>query len=158
MSSHHTHAAPLLSRDPAIAMQEMMSTIDTIRDVYTRETDALTASNTKAFLELQDEKLQAARRYQQSVEELLNRGDEIRNVNPLTKKRLQEMQNEFSILTKKNIDALDRMQKTVGRLGETISQAARDAARKTRTFSYGQTGKVQEGSNRTVSMGISETA
>ena len=158
MSHQQSQSAPLLSRDPVTAMQEMMSTIDSIRDVYTRETDALTSSNTKAFLEIQDEKLQAARRYQKSIEEMLTRTDEMKAMNPLTKKRLFEMQREFSDLTKKNLEALDRMQRTVASLGETISQVARDSAKKHRTFSYGQTGKVQEGTKRTVSMGVSETA
>ena len=147
-----------MSLSPEAAMQEMMVTIDQIRDVYTRETEALDATNTHAFLEMQQEKLQAARKYQLGIEDIMRRRDEFKNISPLTKKRLADMQAEFAAITRKNMEALDRMQRCVHRMGETISAAAREAAAKHTTFSYGQSGRANVNVKQAVSMGISETA
>lgn len=147
-----------MSLSPEEAIQDMMGTIDTIRDVYARETEALTAANTRAFLDMQEEKLQAARKYQIGIEAILNRRGDFKNVNPVMKKRLADMQAEFAAITRKNMEALDRMQRCVHRMGETISSAARETAAKNRTFSYGENGKAHVNVRQAVSMGISETA
>jgi hypothetical protein len=149
---------PAFSTDPNTAMLEMMHTIDTLRGVYVRETEALDKADTQSFLALQEQKLDAARHYQHGVEEFLKRSEEMRSVNPLAKKRLKDMQEEFSTLAIKNMDALSRMQRTIERLGNTLRSAARDAAKKQRALSYGETGKITDDSRRTVSMGVSETA
>jgi hypothetical protein len=149
---------PVLPADPNMAMQQMMDTIDTLRHVYVRETEALTSADTQTFLGLQEEKLTVARKYQRSIEEFLGRSEEMRSVNPLARKRLAQMQKDFSNLANQNLEALSRMQRTIERVGNTLRNAARDAAKKQRAFSYGETGKLQSDDNRRVSMGISETA
>ena len=152
-------AKRVLSSDPGIAMQEMMDTIDTLRAVYVRETDALVVADTKAFLALQEEKLEAARAYQETVQEFLTRKEEMKNVNPLMKKQLEDMQSEFSSLAKKNMDALQSMQRSVERLGSTIRNAAKDSAQKERAVSYGEGGRLQSTEQKVISTGsVSETA
>lgn len=162
MSSPHTEnfsrKASLLSNDPSKAMQEMMETIDTLRNIYVRETGALVAANTQAFLDLQQEKLNAARNYQRSIEEIISRKDEMKVVNPLIKKRLGDMQQQFSVLARENMEALARMRRCVSQLGETISNAARKTAKKQGVYSYGENGHLQTSNRKSVSMGISETA
>ena len=162
MSSPHTENSsrnsPLLSKDPGKAMQEMMETIDKLRGIYVRETGALVAANTQAFLDIQQEKLNAARNYQRSIEEIINRKDEMKAVNPIIKKRLNDMQQQFSVLARENMEALARMRRCVGQLGETISNAARKTAKNQRAYSYGENGHLQISSKKSVSMGISETA
>lgn len=148
----------LLSSDPEKAMQEMMETIDSLRDVYVRETDALESVDTKAFLDIQEEKLSAAKRYQMNVEQMLARREELKEVNPLLRKRLEEMQAEFAELSKKNVEALERMQRTTDRLGDTIRDAAKEAAKKNNAFSYGESGTMHGAEKKSVSMGVSETA
>ncbi|MCB1563112.1 MAG: flagellar protein FlgN [Alphaproteobacteria bacterium] len=150
--------AHFLSQDPEQAMQEMMESIDTLRAVYQEETEALITVNTQAFLDLQTQKLEAARTYQQGIEEILERREEMQNVNPLTKKRLAEMQKNFSTLSEQNMEALKRMQRTMDRLSQTIRKAAKDAAHKQRAFSYGENGTLQSDNGKIVSTGISETA
>lgn len=153
-----TKNVPFLSKNPEKAIQEMMSTIDDLRSVYKTETEALLVADTQTFLDIQAEKLKAAQRYQCSVEEMLTRKDEMQGINPLTKKRLEDMQKDFFALSKKNMEALQRMQRTTERLGLTIRKAAKNAAQKQRAFSYGETGALKGDDGKLVSTGISETA
>lgn len=159
--SRNTKANPqkFLSADPNRAMQEMMDTIDTLRGVYIRETDALNNTDTKAFLELQEKKLDIARKYQMGIEDLLARKDQMKTVNPLLKNRLATMQKEFAELADRNMEALKRMQRCTERLGAVIMNAAKESASKQRAVAYGQCGTMKDrNEKKTVSMGISETA
>jgi hypothetical protein len=146
------------SKDPNKAMQEMMQTIDTLRDVYVKENAALDAADTNAFLELQELKLETARDYQNGIENILARKEQMNKINPLLKKRLVEMQKGFSELTTKNMESLKRMQRSTHRLGEMLMDAARDAAKSQRTHVYGETGAIRGKDKKSVSMGLSETA
>ncbi len=146
------------SKDPNKAMQEMMETIDTLRDVYVQENAALDATDTHAFLQLQELKLETARDYQNGIENILARKEQMKNVNPLIKKRLVEMQKGFAELTAKNMESLKRMQRSTHRLGELLMDAAKDAAKSKRTHVYGETGAIRGGDKKSVSMGLSETA
>jgi hypothetical protein len=148
----------VLPKDPNAAMQEMMSTIDALRNVYLRETEALEAANTKAFLGMQSEKLLIARAYQDGVGQILDRKDEMKKSNPLLRRRLEDMQKDFADITTKNMDALKRMGRVAERLGNTIRVAAKDAAVRSRTYSYGETGSIKGSERKSVSMGVSETA
>jgi hypothetical protein len=160
MTTHHAQVENLapLPKDPASAMQEMMNSIDALRRIYLRENAALEASNTREFLELQDEKLTAARIYQRRIEEIMGRREEMKNVSPAAKMKLENMQQDFAVISRTNLEAIDRMRRCVNRLGETISSAAREAAKKQRSFSYGETGHIKNSARKTVSMGVSETA
>jgi hypothetical protein len=146
------------SKEPNKAMQEMMETIDSLRGIYTKENEALSAADTKAFLELQEKKLEVARDYQSGIETMLTRKDQMKTVNPLLKKRLVESQKNFSDLTTKNMELLKRMQKSTHRLGEVIMNAAKDAAKSQRSHVYGETGTIRGAEKKSVSMGLSETA
>ena len=148
----------VLPKDPNAAMQEMMSTIDALRNVYRRETEALEAADTKAFLEMQSEKLLIARAYQDGIGQILDRKDEMKKSNPLLRRRLEDMQKDFADLTAKNMDALKCMGRVAERLGNTIRVAAKDAAVRSRTYSYGETGSIKGSERKSVSMGVSETA
>ena len=146
------------SAEPNRAMQEMMETIDSLRGIYIKENEALDAADTKAFLELQERKLEVARDYQSGIETILARKDQMKSVNPLLKNRLIQMQKNFSELTAKNMDSLKRMQKSTHRLGEVIMNAAKDAAKSQRSHVYGETGTLRGAEKKSVSMGLSETA
>ncbi len=156
MSSEMEHV--VFSKNPNAAIQEMMGTIDSLRNIYKRETDALEAADMKTFLEMQSEKLKAARAYQEGIEQILDRKDEMKTVNPLLKKRLEDMQRDFTDLSVKNMDALKRMGRVTDRLGNTIRVAAKNAAVKSRSFSYGENGTLKSSEKKSVSMGVSETA
>jgi prefoldin subunit 5 len=152
-----TNQALAFSADPNLAMQEMMSVIDALRSVYVRENEVLAASDARAFVEIQKEKFEAAQKYQAGVEDLMKRKESMKSASPVLKNRLVEMEKEFSQISEKNIEALKRMQRCVERVGQTIMNAAKDAARKRRAVAYGESGALR-GDAKTVSMGVSETA
>ncbi len=147
-----------LSHNSAKAMQEMMSTIDALRTIYVRETEALDGADTKTFLSMQDEKLEAARNYQSRIQQMLARKAEMRKADPTLRRRLQEMQSDFSQLAKKNAEALKRMDRCVERLGNTIRRAAKEEAKRQRSFSYDATGSMRHAERKAISTGLSETA
>ena len=155
---NETAPSTVLSSDPRKALKEVMSTIDQLRGVYIRETEALEKADTQSFFTLQDEKLSVARLYQKSIQELLIRKEELKSTPLDMRQKLEAMQKDFSALTKNNMEALSRMQRSVDRLGNTLRNAAKDTAKKERVFSYGETGRVDHDDKKPLSTGISETA
>ncbi|MCB9982319.1 MAG: hypothetical protein H6861_01420 [Rhodospirillales bacterium] len=147
-----------LSADPNKAMQEMMDVIDHMRGVYIRETDALEHMDTKGFLALQDEKIQATNIYKSGIEDILQRKNEMKSVQPNLKKQLERMQAEFAALSSQNMVALKRMQRTMERLGQTVQKAAKESVNRQRAFSYTPSGQLQHDERKGISTGISETA
>lgn len=146
-----------LSPDPKKAIQDMMQTIDALRNVYVAETMALAKSDTSAFLGLQDKKIEAAQNYHTGISEFLARKDEILTVHPDLKSLIRKKQEEFSEIARENLDALDRMRRTVDRMGNRIMQAARDAATR-EGVTYGKSGNMSGYKNRPVTMGLNESA
>lgn len=146
----------ILSKNPERAMQEMMETIDRIRSVYTEETDALLQTDTMKFLQLQDKKVAAAQDYQAGVAQIVARKDEIKKAVPGLHTALQKKQEEFAVIAVKNIEALTRMRRTVQRLGEHLTAAARTAIER-KSVNYGATGSINR-PKHTVSIGINESA
>lgn len=146
------------ANDAGRAMQDMMATIDALRGVYVRETEALENTDTKTFLSLQDEKLEIAQLYKRGIEALMTRKDDLKSASPTVKGQLAAAQKEFATLANRNMEALQRMQRSTERLGHTIMGAAKDAARKQQAFSYGENGLVHKNEKKTVSMGFGETA
>lgn len=145
-----------LSASPEKAMQEMMEAIDGLRDVYAEETEALQQIDTMKFLKLQDKKITAARNYQSGIDQILKRRDEFKSTPEDVREELKKKQEEFSALATANIEALDRMHKTVRRLGERVMNAAREAAIKN-SPNYSSKGSMNH-KNRGVSIGINESA
>lgn len=149
-------AATVLSRNPDKAIQEMMETIDALRAVYRDENDALKRSDSKAFVGLQDRKIRIAREYQNNTQQLLERKAEFSGASPALRKRLLDAHQEFTTLAAENMAGLERMRKSVQRLGDRIMSAARDAARKN-TPNYGSSGNLNT-NTRSVSISLNESA
>src|SRR5688572_9417982 len=119
MTTQQAERSIVLSKNPNAAMQEMMSTIEALRGVYQRETAALEAADARTFLGMQNEKLILAHKYQDGVEKIIQRHDEMKTTNPLLRRRLEDMQKSFSELSVRNMDALQRMQRVSTNLGNT---------------------------------------
>lgn len=147
-----------LSSNPKKAMQEMMDAIDELRFVYEQETSALMESDAKRFLALQDNKLATARNYQRGIEQMLERKEEMKNADPELRTKLRDMQADFSQLARKNMVALERMQKAMDRFGGTLREAAKEAVKKDRATSYTANGAMAIDEVKQISTGISETA
>ncbi|MBU0800696.1 MAG: flagellar protein FlgN [Alphaproteobacteria bacterium] len=146
----------VLSRDPRKAMEEMMATIDALRTVYVEETDALEKCDTQTFLALQDRKIASANKYQSGIAQILARKDEMRAADPTLRIRLVTMQEDFSNLSARNIEALNRVSRGVKKLGDRIMNSARDAAAKD-AVNYGKKGLLNKYKGP-VSIGVSEQA
>jgi hypothetical protein len=144
--------------DLSHAIEDMLSAADSMNAVFAVETEALERFDAKAFLKLQDSKLNSARRYQQSAEIVMKHRADLKNLGDDVKARLEAKQAEFAALGQRNMTALHRMQKATERFGDTLRNAAKDAVRKTQTFSYGQSGIINESRGKGISMGLSETA
>lgn len=151
-----TAKAFILSGDPNKAMQQMMDTIDSLREVYREENDALSHSDTKRFLSLQDRKIEIARNYQDGAQQLLERKSDLKKINLDLKDKLVDMQSEFSGLMSENLKQLDRMRRGVNRLNDKIMTSARESAR-TKNVNYSQGGNLNL-NERSVSIGLNESA
>lgn len=146
----------MLSRNPERAMEETIKHIETLQRVYEAETQALIDVDSKAFMQLQDEKLRAAQMYQNSIQEIISRKAEMVNVNPRLKDKLMAMQKDFQDMATVNKAALERMQRGVRRFGDTLRTAAKRIVNN--RSAYGENGQMKENTKKRVSIGLSETA
>lgn len=145
----------ILSRDPAAAMQDMMSAIDALRNIYIEENEALTSADTKRFLDLQERKMAAARDYQHGAEQIIARKDEFKDISPETKEKFSAMQKDFSLLASKNLRSIHKMRRGVQRLNDRIMTLAREKVR-TGNVNYGASGSL-EPNDRRLSIGLNES-
>jgi hypothetical protein len=147
---------PVLSSRPDEALRQMMRTVDELKAVYAEENAALLAADTKLFIALQDRKIAIVRNYQACAQQIIDRREEFRNTSPAVRRQLQAMQEDFSQLAAVNIKAIDRVSKSVQRLGARIMRAAREAVQK-KSVNYGSSGNINK-IERAVSLGFSESA
>lgn len=145
----------ILSGDPDKAMQQMMDTIDSLREIYVEENKALLASDTQTFLRLQKKKISAARRYQTGAEQMRGRKDELQHIDNALKQQLISKQEEFSGIMAENLKAIDRMRRGVARLNDRIMSSARESAQKN-NINYSEQGRLNK-NERPVSIGLSES-
>ncbi len=131
--------------DINMALTHTILAVNALADVLVRETAALKETKTKAFMDLQDEKVDAGRRYELLVTNLMERGSAVKKADPKLKSRLQSFQAHFGEIAAENLKWLDRMKNATGRLGETIMREARKSAQKQTQFAYGASGTMQKG-------------
>lgn len=157
MTTELQMSTSVLSANPAEALQDMMQTLDTLRSVYEEETKALQVSDIKAFFALQNKKIAAAQDYHAGIAELITRKDEMLDVHPDMKTIFGRKHDEFSTVARDNMEALDRMRRTVDRLGNRMIRAARDSAAR-ESASYSAKGHMSGGRNKPITMGLNESA
>jgi hypothetical protein len=146
-----------VSADPARVMQDLMQSMDALRDLYKQENTALKTADTPAFFALQEEKIQLAQNYQSQMERVLSRKDDVLLVHPDFKSLVRKKQEEFTQLATENLTSLSRMRRTAERMGQRIIDAARIAARQ-ESVSYGATGDLNSTRANPVTTGINESA
>ena len=148
----------VLSRDTNTALNEVMRTIHALEDVYKDETAALKNMDRNTFLSLQDSKFTAARNYQSHMEQIMARKGEIQSADPSIKEKLKNVYAEFSEHSQNNMRAIERMQRSTERLGNTIRNAAIRSAQDQRGCGYGDNGKISpHAQSKAVSSGFGET-
>ncbi len=142
--------------DINVALLHTIIAVTALRDVILKENDALSHSKTAVFLELQDEKVEVARRYEMLVNNLMSRGEQTKKADAKLKSQLQRLQGDFSIACKRNLELIERMKTATGALSERIMKAARKSADAATQFAYGSSGKMQKGNRATI--GVEERA
>ncbi len=142
--------------DINVALLHTIIAVTALRDVLMKENDALAASNTVLFLELQDEKVEVARRYELLVNNLMSRGEQTKMADAKLKSQLQRLQGDFSNVCHRNLELIERMKNATGALSERIMKAARKSADAATQFAYGSSGKMQKGNRATI--GVEERA
>jgi hypothetical protein len=141
-----------------MALRDMIAAVESLKSVYVRENAALESADTNIFMALQQEKLNAAQKYQSMARELMNRKDEMKSASLVLKQRLLEIERDFAGYAEKNLDFIARMQRSTERLGGMIMDAAKEALKKTRAVAYGDNGIMRSDERRIVSTGMIETA
>ncbi len=154
----HKHNTMALPASPRKAVEEMIAIVTNIQKLYVAENQSLDDSNIQDFLQLQPLKLSLAQRYESGIHQIIKRKDEMKDVEPHLKNKLQIMQRDFTQLANKNRSALERMQRITARLGETIRSAAKDVVENRIATGYSAEGAMQRHKKGNMSVGISETA
>lgn len=148
-----------LPRDVNAALKTVIGTVSGMNAIYTEETAALDALDTPRFLALQPTKIERATHYHAHITEMLSRKEELHKADPRLKSALRNLYAAFDDLSKRNLEALDRMKHGTERLGQTIRNAAVNAAKSQRNLSYGESGTLSNSiKNKVISTGLSETA
>jgi hypothetical protein len=142
--------------DVNVALLHTIIAVTALKDVLVKETDALKNSKTSLFLDLQDEKVEVARRYELLVNNLMARGAELKSADPKLKDRLNRLQASFSEVSNENLAWIRRMENATKKLGETIMKSARKTAESQTQFAYGASGKMQKGTKALI--GLDERA
>lgn len=142
--------------DVNVAILHTIIAVTALRDVLLKETDALKNAKTSLFLELQDEKVEVARRYETLVNNLMARGGEVKKADAKLKEQLTRLQADFSKVSAENLAWIRRMESATKKLGETIMKSARKSAEKQTQFAYGASGKMQKGNKALI--GVDERA
>jgi len=142
--------------DINVALLHTIIAVTALRDVMLKENDALAQSSSRAFMALQDEKVEVARRYEILVNALMDRPDEIKSADRKLKEQLQRLQTSFGDVAKTNRDSLDRMRNATRLLSERIMKSARKDIEKQTQFAYGANGAMQKGSKTLI--GVDERA
>jgi hypothetical protein len=141
--------------DINVALLHTIIAVTALRDVLTKETEALKMTKSALFLELQDEMVEVARRYETLVNALMDRPGELKNADAKLKSQLQRLQADFNIVTNENLQWIERMRAATEKLGERIMKSARTSAERQTQFAYGASGKMQRGASK-VSIGTDE--
>ncbi len=147
-----------LAKDTNKALDEVAMTVKNLGKIYEEEIIALEKVDNNAFLELQGKKLAAAREYQHDMGQMLARKNEIKSASPAIKNKLRKLQEDFADLSRKNMEAIERMQRCTERLGNTLRSAViRDAQRES-GYGYSENGAISnKATRRAISSGLSET-
>jgi len=132
------------------AIGNVIAAAEALEDIYCAEINALKKTDTNAFMALQNNKIEAAQNYYSVMTQILERKNELKNIDPDTKKKLREMHTRFNDTTEQNMQMVKRMRRCTAKLGDTLRNAAVRAAQKESNFSYGSNGKIPTASPRKI--------
>jgi uncharacterized coiled-coil DUF342 family protein len=148
----------VLSSNTNHAIGDIIAAAQILEGIYCAEIDALKKPDTRAFMELQSIKVEAAQNYYCVMTQMIERKNELAQVDAVMKKKLHEMHKSFSNTTEQNMQVMKRMQRYTARLGDTLRKAAVKAAQKNNTLGYSKNGELPSASShKAISSGLYET-
>lgn len=156
MAHEQTSDKYAVPADINVALLHTIISVTALRDVMIRESEALEHSNTRAFMDMQDEKVEVARRYELLVSTLMDRAAEIKSADAKLRAQLERLQESFGSTAKVNRERIERMRNATKALSERIMKSAREEAQNLTQFAYGSNGRMQRGSK--ASIGTDERA
>lgn len=142
--------------DINVALLHTVIAVTALRDVMSKENEALERSSTRGFMDLQDEKVETARRYETLVSALMDRAIDLKGADEKLKDQLQRLQVSFGDVAAKNRENIERMRNATQLLSERIMKGAREEVERQNQFAYGSSGKMQRGTKAL--MGLDERA
>lgn len=135
-----------------VAILHTIIAVTALRDVMIKENETLEHSSTRGFMELQDEKVDAARRYELLVNALMSRAEDVKTADQRLKEQLQRLQTSFGEVAKANRDGIERMRNATKMLADRIMRNARVEVEKQTQFAYGASGKMQKGNKALIAL------
>lgn len=142
--------------DINVALLHTIISVTALRDVMIKENEALEQANTVAFMDIQEEKVEVARRYELLVNAIMSRKEDIKAADQKLKEQLQRLQDSFGPVAKTNRERIERMRNATQLLSERIMKSAREQVEKDNQFAYGASGKMQRGTKAFI--GVDERA
>lgn len=153
-----SNAPALLPRNTDAALKEVIKTVQNLGNIYQKETSFLKDMNTDGFTSLLDQKVTAAKQYQNVMGQMLARKNEIATANPQLREKMKNVYAKFSEISQENLNTVERMHRCSERLSDTIRNAVIRSTQSQRSYSYSNSGAFTHSTrNKAVSSGLSET-
>lgn len=149
-------AKTLLPRHIDKAAKDVIGITKELVKFLKEENKALENADVSHFLALQDSKIEVTQKYNEAMQSLLSRKDELKTLPPERKEQLGTIHKTFTVVKEENLSAIERMRNSMERLNGHIMHSARSHADK-KGVNYSGRGQIQKES-RSLSMGINESA
>lgn len=138
------------------AARDVINITQELVKCLTAENQALEKADVSRFLTLQEYKIEITHRYNDAMQALLGRKDELEGLSVERKQELGDVYKKFTALTQENLVCIERMKNSVERLNGHIMNSARRHADK-KGVNYSGRGHIQK-ETKSLSMGINRSA
>ncbi len=145
------------NQNPVKDVEALLTATERLIGIYEQETEALKSSDTKTFLNLQENKIEMSHQYQNLHTHVAERKEELKELPITLKEKLQDMDLKFKNTAHRNLKALNAMDKSMTRLNERIMKAAREVMQEKRAR-YGADGSLTIEQNKSISIGLNKSA
>lgn len=149
---------PASVSDPATAIRPLAETTQALRVTVEEETAALRRSDFVAFARIQTAKMERMKHWHEAVIAFQKRRDELSGISADLRTRLEALRAGLSKAFEENLAAIERANRSVGRLHGRIMSIARREVEDRNRVTYSKTGGAGGNRRKAVSMGIIETA
>lgn len=122
--------ATLLSGSPEKALVAMLGIMINLKEVYSKEVQAMRARDLSAFLRLQPKKEAYTRDYEMLAKEIQARSLSIKKEDIRLRERLIAEQQELKVLAEESLSWCNRMAESARRVQQRLIESARESLQK----------------------------